>query len=136
MEILLLGVGLQGKAALYDLVRQPQVKRVIAADMNEVDLKAYVEGLQTDKVTSIHLNRSVCTVKPRWMMSGRGSGADQLNLSDSYAPGLNLLFRGFQSRPRCLRFEGTGLDRECSKTIPLKESRRLLSVWRRAHHPR
>ena len=56
MEILLLGVGLQGKAALYDLVRQPQVKRVIAADMNEIDLKAYVESLQTDKVMPIHLD--------------------------------------------------------------------------------
>ena len=56
MDILLLGVGLQGKAALYDLVRQPQVRSVIAADMNEAELMAYVNSLQTDKVTPIHLD--------------------------------------------------------------------------------
>ena len=58
MEILLLGVGLQGKAALYDLVRQPQVRRVIAADMNEAELIAYTNSLETDKVTPIHLDVS------------------------------------------------------------------------------
>jgi len=56
MQILLLGVGLQGKAALYDLVRSPQVERVIAADINDADLSAYVASLQTDKVIPVRLD--------------------------------------------------------------------------------
>jgi len=56
MEILLLGVGLQGKAALYDLVHQPRVARVIAADKKYADLSAYVSGLHTNKVTPVHLD--------------------------------------------------------------------------------
>jgi saccharopine dehydrogenase-like NADP-dependent oxidoreductase len=56
MEILLLGVGLQGKAALSDLVRNPQVERVIAADINFDDMSAYVAGLHTEKVTPVHLD--------------------------------------------------------------------------------
>jgi saccharopine dehydrogenase-like NADP-dependent oxidoreductase len=56
MQILLLGVGLQGKAALYDLVRNPQVERVIAADINETDLSLYASGLHSDKVVPVPLD--------------------------------------------------------------------------------
>jgi saccharopine dehydrogenase-like NADP-dependent oxidoreductase len=56
MKILLLGVGLQGKAALYDLVRNSQVEQVIAADINDVDLSAYVSSLPTNKVVPVHLD--------------------------------------------------------------------------------
>ena len=56
MKILLLGVGLQGKAALQDLVNSPAVTQVIAADVNYDDLTAYVETLKTDKVTSVQLD--------------------------------------------------------------------------------
>ena len=56
MKILLLGIGLQGKAALYDLVRNPQVEQVIAADINEADLSAYISSLRTNKVVPVHLD--------------------------------------------------------------------------------
>lgn len=56
MKILLLGVGLQGKAALYDLVNSPAVTQVIAADANYDDLAAYVDSLKTDKVTPVRLD--------------------------------------------------------------------------------
>jgi saccharopine dehydrogenase-like NADP-dependent oxidoreductase len=56
MQILLLGLGYQGKAALYDLVHSPDVKSVVVVDINEAGLKATVEGLATDKVTPVHLD--------------------------------------------------------------------------------
>jgi len=56
MKILLLGVGLQGKAALHHLVNSPTVTQVIAADANYDDLVAYVSSLKTDKATPIQLD--------------------------------------------------------------------------------
>jgi saccharopine dehydrogenase-like NADP-dependent oxidoreductase len=56
MNILLLGTGLQGKAALHDLVRSPEVRHVIAADVNIDDLTRYVARLDTDKVTCVALD--------------------------------------------------------------------------------
>jgi lysine 6-dehydrogenase len=50
MKILLLGVGLQGKAALYDLAHSPEVKQVIAVDQDYPGLSRFVERLETDKV--------------------------------------------------------------------------------------
>jgi lysine 6-dehydrogenase len=42
MKVLLLGVGMQGKAALHDLVQSQQVTEVIAASRNVEGLKAYL----------------------------------------------------------------------------------------------
>ncbi len=56
MKILLLGTGLQGKAALHDLVQSDDVAHVIAADVNIQDLEAYVARLGTDKVTPVALD--------------------------------------------------------------------------------
>ncbi|NIW87049.1 MAG: saccharopine dehydrogenase, partial [Gammaproteobacteria bacterium] len=42
MDILLLGVGLQGRAALYDLAASPQVERIIAADREIESLDALI----------------------------------------------------------------------------------------------
>jgi len=56
VKILLLGVGLQGKAALYDLVSSPSITQIIAADANYEDLAAYVKTLHTDKVTPVQLD--------------------------------------------------------------------------------
>jgi len=56
MKILLLGVGLQGKAALHHLVKSSAVTHVIAADTNYDDLVAYVEKLNTNKVVPIRLD--------------------------------------------------------------------------------
>jgi lysine 6-dehydrogenase len=44
MKILLLGVGMQGKAALHDLVNSPNVSEIIAADKNIDDLNLYVKS--------------------------------------------------------------------------------------------
>jgi len=56
MKPLLLGVGLQGKAALYDLVQSSDVSRIIAADVNIDDLNVYVDQLKTDKVEAVQLD--------------------------------------------------------------------------------
>jgi len=42
MKVLLLGVGLQGKAALHDLSRSPLVKKIVAADIEAQAAEAYV----------------------------------------------------------------------------------------------
>ncbi len=44
MKILLLGVGMQGKAALYDLVQRDEVTEIIAADWDIEALQAHVAG--------------------------------------------------------------------------------------------
>jgi saccharopine dehydrogenase-like NADP-dependent oxidoreductase len=43
MKILLLGVGMQGKAALYDLVQRDEVTEIIAADWDIEALRAHVD---------------------------------------------------------------------------------------------
>ncbi len=43
MKVLLLGVGMQGKAALYDLVQRDEVSHIIAADWDFAALQAHVE---------------------------------------------------------------------------------------------
>jgi saccharopine dehydrogenase-like NADP-dependent oxidoreductase len=53
MKILVLGTGLQGKAALHDLAQSPAVERVIAADADIDDLIQYVDSLLTDKITAM-----------------------------------------------------------------------------------
>lgn len=44
MKILLLGVGMQGRVALYDLVGSPGVKEIIAADADVAKLQAHVDA--------------------------------------------------------------------------------------------
>lgn len=56
MRILLLGTGLQGKAALHDLVNRPSVSHVIAGDADIDSLTAYVDELGTDKVACVALD--------------------------------------------------------------------------------
>jgi len=56
VKILLLGIGLQGKAALQDLVNSPEVTQVIAADSNYDDLVAYVNNLKTNKVIPVQID--------------------------------------------------------------------------------
>mgnify|MGYP002640780492 CR=1 FL=1 len=56
MKILLLGVGLQGKAALHDLANSPEVTQVIAADANFEALQNYVKKLDNVKITPIKLD--------------------------------------------------------------------------------
>jgi lysine 6-dehydrogenase len=48
MKVLLLGVGMQGKATLHDLVQSQEVTEVIAADQNIEALKAYVTDRRYD----------------------------------------------------------------------------------------
>jgi lysine 6-dehydrogenase len=43
MKVLLLGVGMQGKAALHDLVQSGEVAEVIASDRDDEALRAYVQ---------------------------------------------------------------------------------------------
>ncbi|MBT3322376.1 MAG: hypothetical protein HN392_08845 [Anaerolineae bacterium] len=56
MKILLLGVGLQGKATLHDLANSPEVIQVIAADANFDDLQKYVHQLNNAKIKALKLD--------------------------------------------------------------------------------
>jgi saccharopine dehydrogenase-like NADP-dependent oxidoreductase len=47
MKVLLLGVGMQGKAALHDLVQCKEVTEIIAADRDIEALKAYIQKNST-----------------------------------------------------------------------------------------
>jgi lysine 6-dehydrogenase len=59
MNVLLLGVGLQGKAALYDLIHSPQVADVTAADWEAEALRAYVRRKgYGDRVRCEHVDAS------------------------------------------------------------------------------
>jgi saccharopine dehydrogenase-like NADP-dependent oxidoreductase len=53
MKILVLGAGMQGKAALHDLAHSPEVKEVIAADADLVGLNAFVAQLNVDKIRPV-----------------------------------------------------------------------------------
>lgn len=48
--VLVLGVGLQGKATLYDLIRSKGISEVIAADRDLKMLQAYVDTLDSDAI--------------------------------------------------------------------------------------
>ena len=56
MKILLLGVGLQGKAALQHLATSSEVTQVIAADANFQDLQNYAKSLPGEKISPIELD--------------------------------------------------------------------------------
>jgi len=56
MKILLLGVGLQGKAALHDLANSVQVSHIIAADANIAALRSYASQLNSPKITPVQLD--------------------------------------------------------------------------------
>jgi lysine 6-dehydrogenase len=56
MKTLLLGVGLQGKAALHDLANSPTITQVIAADSNYEDLVSYAKSLKNEKVTPVKID--------------------------------------------------------------------------------
>ena len=56
MKILLLGVGMQGKATLQDLANSQEVSQIIAADANFDDLQNYVNQLNNAKITPIKLD--------------------------------------------------------------------------------
>ncbi len=56
MKILLLGVGLQGKAALHDLANSSHVSQITAADANFEALSAYTGQLNSSKITPVQLD--------------------------------------------------------------------------------
>ena len=51
MKVLLLGVGMQGKVALHDLLANPQVDQVIAADIDLEGLKSFPCATRQSKAT-------------------------------------------------------------------------------------
>lgn len=56
MEILVLGAGLQGRAALHDLARSRDVTRVIAADADTAALTRYLAQLNSAKIEAVTLD--------------------------------------------------------------------------------
>lgn len=71
MKMLLLGVGMQGKAALHDLVLSEEVEHIIVADLDVEALKAYVSQQgYGDKVQCESLNVTDEEALNRLMASG------------------------------------------------------------------
>jgi saccharopine dehydrogenase-like NADP-dependent oxidoreductase len=71
MKVLLLGVGMQGKAALHDLVQSEEVTEVMAADQNVEALKAYIADRRYDsKVQCAFVNAEDPDSIARLMKSG------------------------------------------------------------------
>ena len=56
MEILVLGTGLQGKAALFDLVRSTHIHHIIAADLDINSLENFIQKIGSNKVETIFLD--------------------------------------------------------------------------------
>lgn len=73
MKILVLGTGLQGKAALHDLVQSPDVTEIVAADLDTTGLDAYVDTLQTDKVQVVSLDATGSAQLAPWMRAAQAA---------------------------------------------------------------
>ncbi|MDZ7759572.1 MAG: saccharopine dehydrogenase C-terminal domain-containing protein [Desulfovermiculus sp.] len=58
MKILLLGLGLQGKAVIHDLEQSPLVKEIIAVDLNTEGAQKYIQGKNYRKTRIVSLNVS------------------------------------------------------------------------------
>ncbi len=58
MRVALLGVGLQGKAVLHDLVNSTVVTEIVAADVNKRGLDEFVKKKGYEKVVTCELNAS------------------------------------------------------------------------------
>ena len=58
MKAIVLGVGLQGKAVIYDLERSDLISRIYAADINLVDVKTYLERMRYAKTRVVKLDVS------------------------------------------------------------------------------
>lgn len=56
MRILVLGTGLQGRAALHDLARSPGVSHIIAADADLAGLRRYLDRLKSPKIEPVALD--------------------------------------------------------------------------------
>ena len=56
MKVLLLGVGLQGNAALFDLEQSKDVEEIIAADIDLKSLKQLVDVKKYSKVSCEYLD--------------------------------------------------------------------------------
>src|SRR3990172_7858585 len=58
MRILVLGAGLQGRAALHDLAQSEEVSRVIVADADLSGVSRFVDSLKAgrEKIELVHLD--------------------------------------------------------------------------------
>lgn len=69
MKILLLGVGLQGKAALFDLVQSTLIDQIIAVDRDHRGLTEYVSKLNSPKVEPVPCDVDDATQVSRLMQA-------------------------------------------------------------------
>ncbi|RMG89516.1 MAG: hypothetical protein D6706_21250 [Chloroflexi bacterium] len=56
MKVLVLGTGLQGQAVLYDLMQNPDIQHIVAADKNIRDLEWFVNWLGNKRVTMVAID--------------------------------------------------------------------------------
>lgn len=71
MNVLLLGTGMQGRAALHDLARSPDVTRLVAADQDLERLRVFVgERGWTDRVECRHIDAGDAAALDRLLADG------------------------------------------------------------------
>ncbi len=85
MRMLVLGGGLMGRAAAYDMARQDDVQRVTVADINPRSLDETLEIARSDKVEALELN-----VKDHDRVLTAMKGADAVLGAVSYTVNLDL----------------------------------------------
>jgi saccharopine dehydrogenase-like NADP-dependent oxidoreductase len=78
MKVLLLGVGMQGKVALYDLVKSAAVDRIVAADIDSEGLRSHVESRAYEGVHCEELNAHDHEALDRLMAGGFDVAIDLL----------------------------------------------------------
>ena len=70
MKVLLLGVGMQGKAALHDLVHSREVTEIVAADRDLESLQKYVQSKGYDRVRCEQVDAASAESLGRLMAQG------------------------------------------------------------------
>jgi lysine 6-dehydrogenase len=83
MKLLVLGGGLMGRAAAYDMVRQPDVDTVVIADVNEPRAAEAARFARSDKAVPLRLDardRAAVTAALRGVTAALGAASYKLNL--------------------------------------------------------
>ena len=76
-KVTLLGVGLQGRTILYDLVRSDLVSEVIAADKDIKGLRAFAKKLPAGKIRCVELDAADEAASAK-LLSGADAAIDVL----------------------------------------------------------
>ena len=80
MNITLLGTGMQGRAALFDLARSERVRSITAADRDVDGLRAFVREKKLSKVSCERVDASDPADVRRVVRPGTDGGMKKMNI--------------------------------------------------------